>query len=63
MNAKTLEAWWNRPMTTRVLDRCDKCERMCEEVKERTNYWPYVSETCCEPCFTKLIDAAKTGGH
>ncbi|HEP6426930.1 hypothetical protein FEP39_05616 [Burkholderia multivorans] len=63
MNAKALEAWWNRPMTTRTLDRCDECGNLREDVEERTNYWPYVVKTCCQPCFTGLVDEAKTGGH
>ncbi|KVT86304.1 hypothetical protein WT25_11155 [Burkholderia territorii] len=63
MNGKALEAWWSRPMTTRVLDRCDECGKLREDVEERTNYWPYVVKTCCQPCFTGLVDEAKTGGH
>ncbi|MDN8081202.1 hypothetical protein QZN30_17705 [Burkholderia multivorans] len=50
-------------MTTRTLDRCDECGNLREDVEERTNYWPHVVKTCCQLCFTGLVDEAKTGGH
>ncbi|CAJ2718281.1 hypothetical protein [Burkholderia pseudomallei] len=63
MNAKALDAWRSRPMTTRTLDHCNECGKLREGVMERTNYWPYVVKTCCQPCFTGLVDDAKTGGQ
>jgi hypothetical protein len=57
MNDKALNEWRNRPLKVRVLDRCDECATLRDDVKERQNYWPNVKAICCETCFNKKIAA------
>jgi hypothetical protein len=55
----TLDQFRTRPLTVRVLDHCDGCKQLCEDVKERANWWPHVpATTCCAGCFRKLLDQA-----
>jgi hypothetical protein len=50
----TLEQWRRRPMQVRVLDRCDECGELKEDVKKRVNYWPNITAVCCAKCFTEM---------
>ena len=50
----------NRQMEVKVFDRCDKCETLKDDVKERANYWPRVkATTCCGVCFAQLVAEAQ----
>jgi hypothetical protein len=56
MNAAERDAWNSRPMTVKVFERCDRCETLREDVKERehTAYYPFsfaIKAKCCAPCF------------
>ncbi|MGF6634827.1 hypothetical protein OKW39_001978 [Paraburkholderia sp. MM6662-R1] len=53
MNA--VEQWRSRPLQVRVLDRCDECGEMKEDVQKRVNYWPNITAVCCGKCFTEMI--------
>lgn len=55
----TTDQFRSRQMEVRVLDRCDKCETLKDDVKERANYWPRVKATTCGACFSKLIAEAQ----
>jgi hypothetical protein len=55
----TLDAWRNRPLTVRTLLHCEKCKQLCEDVAQRSNYWPRVTATTCQSCFKKLITEAQ----
>ena len=52
MNA--LEQWQRRPMQVRVLDRCDECGELKEDVQKRVNYWPRITAVCCAKCFAEM---------
>lgn len=54
----SLDAWRNRSMTTRVLDLCEHCKQLKEDVKERRNWWPAIQSTACADCHQKLIREA-----
>lgn len=52
------EAWNRRQVTTRVLDRCDECGKLKDDVKEREHFTGYffsrrwdLKMTCCAACF------------
>lgn len=42
-------------MVVTVKDYCEGCKTLRDDVKERKNFWPNVSATCCADCFSKLI--------
>ena len=52
MNA--LEQWRCRSMQVRVLDRCDECGELKEDVQKRVNYWPKIAAVCCAKCFAEM---------
>ncbi|MGF6701992.1 hypothetical protein OKW38_006669 [Paraburkholderia sp. MM5496-R1] len=52
MNA--LEQWRSRPLQVSVLDRCDECGELKEDVQKRVNYWPNITAVCCGKCFTAM---------
>jgi hypothetical protein len=55
----TLDQFRSRPLTVRVLDHCDGCKQLKDDVQKRSNYWPHVAEQmCCGACFTKAISQA-----
>jgi hypothetical protein len=41
-------------MQVRVLDRCDECGELKEDVQERVNYWPTITAVCCAKCFADM---------
>lgn len=47
--------WRRRPMVSRVLELCDKCQKLQEgvESREHKSFWPtYTLQLkSCEPCF------------
>jgi hypothetical protein len=51
----TSDAWRNRPMEVRVLDHCDSCSTLKEDVKQReaANYYPRwsINLKSCAGCF------------
>lgn len=49
------EAWNKRTLTVTVKEHCPECKQLKEGVKERKNYWPTLSATCCSECWPKLI--------
>jgi len=53
MNAR--EQWRCRPMQVRVLDRCDECGELKEDVQKRTNYWRNNAAICCAKCFAEMM--------
>jgi hypothetical protein len=52
MNA--LEKWRRRPLQVRVLDRCDECGELKEDVRKRVNAWPNITAVCCANCFVEM---------
>src|ERR1700675_4668859 len=52
MNA--LEQWRCRSMQVRVLDRCDECGELKEDVQKRVNYWPNIAAGCGAKCFAEM---------
>jgi hypothetical protein len=46
--------WRSRPLVVRVLDRCDECGELKEDVRERVNYWPNITAVCCATCFSEM---------
>ncbi|TCK84316.1 hypothetical protein B0G74_9155 [Paraburkholderia sp. BL9I2N2] len=52
MNA--FERWRSRPMQVRVLDRCDECGELKEDVQKRVNYRPNITAVCCAKCFAEM---------
>jgi hypothetical protein len=69
MTEREREARRNQPLKVRVLDRCDHCGQMKEEVTKHSynNFWPTWSlnmESCAE-CFAeakkKAADEAYAG--
>lgn len=52
MNA--FERWSSRPMQVRVLDRCNECGDLKEDVQKRVNYWPNITAVCCAKCFAEM---------
>jgi hypothetical protein len=55
MNA---QQWRSRPLQVRILDRCDECGELKENVHKRVNYWPTIAAVCCEQCFAEMIGEA-----
>lgn len=51
----TREQWHCRPMQVRVMDRCDECGELKEDVQKRNNYWPNIAAICCAKCFAEMI--------
>jgi hypothetical protein len=51
MNARE---WRSRPLEVRILDRCDECGELKEDVHQRVNYWPNISAVCCAQCFAEM---------
>ncbi|WP_152530567.1 hypothetical protein [Paraburkholderia dilworthii] len=51
----TTDQWRHRPMTIRVTELCDQCNKMAEGVEARTHksYWPTfeIAMKSCAPCF------------
>jgi hypothetical protein len=45
---------YSRPIQVRVLDRCDECGELKEDVQERVNYWPTITAVCRAKCFAEL---------
>jgi hypothetical protein len=55
-DTSALEQWHCRPMQVRVLDRCDACGELKEDVQKRVNYWPpKIAAVCCAECFAEMI--------
>ncbi|CAB3802985.1 hypothetical protein LMG28614_05715 [Paraburkholderia ultramafica] len=52
MNA--LEQWRSRTMQVRVLDRCDECGQLKEDVQKRVICWSNSTALCCVKCFTEM---------
>ena len=50
-----LKEWHNRPMQVRMLDRCDECDELKENVRKRVNRWPNITAVCCAKCFAEMI--------
>ncbi|SDR61910.1 hypothetical protein SAMN05445850_8034 [Paraburkholderia tuberum] len=61
MNA--LEQWRSRPLQVSVLDRCDECGELKEDVQKRVNYWPNITAVCSGKCFTEMTARFKSGLH
>lgn len=62
MNAH--DAWRNRSMTVQVLDRCDTCETLKQDVSQRkeTGYYPSkwtVDIRSCASCFETAKNVAR----
>jgi hypothetical protein len=55
-----LEQWRSRPLQVRVLDRCDECGELKDDVAKRVNYWPHITAVCCAPCFEEMTGARET---
>lgn len=53
----TTDQFRNRPLEVRVLERCNECETLKDDVKEHSNCW--VTAVCCGPCFTQLVAEAQ----
>ena len=49
-----LEQWRRRSMEVRVLDRCDECGELKEDVQKRVSYWPNIAAVCCAKCFVEM---------
>ncbi|TCK88560.1 hypothetical protein B0G74_6795 [Paraburkholderia sp. BL9I2N2] len=49
-----LGKWHNRPLQVRVLDRCDECGELKEDVRKQVNYWPNITAVCCAKCFAEM---------
>lgn len=47
------EAWRRRPLTVTVLDRCDECESLQPDVRERKSFWPTLKMVSCSKCFAE----------
>jgi hypothetical protein len=52
MNAH--EKWRNRPLQVRVLDRCDECGELKEDVRKHVGLCPNITAVCCAKCFTEM---------
>jgi hypothetical protein len=52
MNA--LEKWHSRPLQVRVLDRCDECGELKEDVRKHVSLWPNITAICCAKCFAEM---------
>ena len=52
MNA--LEQWRSRPMQVSVLDRCNECGELKEDVRKRVNCWPKITAVCCAKCIAEM---------
>ena len=46
-------------MHVRVLDRCDECGELKEDVQKRINYLPKIAAVCCANCFAKMTGECK----
>lgn len=58
MNPISAVDFRNRPLEVKVFDRCDKCETLQPDVKERSSCW--VPKTVsCAGCFSKLVADAQ----
>jgi hypothetical protein len=51
---KTFNEWRSRQMQVRVLDHCDECGELKEDVHKRVNYWPNITAVCCAKCFAEM---------
>jgi hypothetical protein len=49
-----LENWRNRPLQVRVLDRCDECGELKEDVRKNVSLWPNITAVCCATCFAEM---------
>ena len=56
MTPEERRRWNSRPTEVRVLDRCDECETLKPDVKERQSYYPHMKITCCGACFAQLAN-------
>jgi hypothetical protein len=54
MNA--LEQCHRRPLPVHVLDRCDECGELKEDVWKHVNYWPNVNAVCSAKCFAEMTE-------
>jgi hypothetical protein len=52
MNAR--EKWHNRTLQVRVLDRCDECDELKEDVRKHVSLWPNITAVCCADCFAEM---------
>ncbi|CAB3809161.1 hypothetical protein LMG28614_06966 [Paraburkholderia ultramafica] len=52
MNA--LERWRCRPMQVRILERCNECGELKDDVQKRVNRWPNVAALSCAKCFAEM---------
>lgn len=46
--------WRARQLQVRVLDRCDECDELKDDVQKRENYWPHITAVCCAECFAEM---------
>ncbi|ACD21555.1 hypothetical protein Bphyt_7270 (plasmid) [Paraburkholderia phytofirmans PsJN] len=54
-----LEKWHKRSLQVRVLDRCDECGELKEDVQKRVSLWPNITAVCCAMCFTEKTTECK----
>jgi hypothetical protein len=53
-DVSALEKWHNRPLQVRVLDRCDECGELKEDVQKHVSLWPNITAFCCAKCFAEM---------